>query len=83
MGKSKGTRATEVASEQSMDNEAMDVLAFLFFPPVKMNALLSAAKCMHIPPYLKSAMRLYATIVSHFVDMRSCQEGERRAKRSQ
>lgn len=33
MGKSKGTRATEVANEQSVDNEAINVLAFFFFPP--------------------------------------------------
>lgn len=64
MGKSKGNRATEVANEQRRNNEAMNVSFFLFFFLVKINVLLSAAKCLHIPPYLKSAICLYVTFVS-------------------
>lgn len=59
MGKSKGNRATEVANEQRKDNEAMSV----FFSLVKINVLLSAAECVHIPPYLKSGICLFVTFV--------------------
>lgn len=75
MGKSKGNRATEVANEQKRDNEAMNVFFLLSFW-VKINVLLSAAKCVRIPPYLKSAICLYVTFVSRCVYMRGCQEGE-------
>lgn len=49
MGKSKGKQATKVANEQRRDNEAMSI----FFFSVEIYGLLSAAKCEHIPPYLK------------------------------
>lgn len=60
MGKSKGKQATKVANEQSRDNEAMSI----FFFSVEIYVLLSAAKCEHIPPYLKSGICLYVTFVS-------------------
>ena len=43
---------------------------------MKINVLLSAAKCVRIPPYLKSAICLYVTFVSHCVYTRGCQQGE-------
>lgn len=62
---------TEVANEQRRDNEAMNILSSFFGGRggVKINVLLSAAKCVRIPPYLKSAICLYVTFVSRCIYM--------------